>query len=216
MMPWYWICRLLINVFTRTLFKITAHTPQNVPAKDGVLLLANHQSNLDPTTIAMCLPRELHYLAKESLFKNRIANSFLRSVNANPVNINQKGDIQAIKGMINQLKEGHAVLIFPEGTRSHTGEMCDLKAGFDLIIRKSKVPIVPVIIHGSIKCLGIDQPIQTGHNIDIYYGKPIPYSDLENLERSQLVQFIQSKLQTMHNEALQSLNQPPYNYPTLS
>jgi len=214
MRPWYWCCRLCINIFTRTLFSVTAHAPQNVPTKGGVLLLANHQSNLDPTTIGMCLPRELHYLAKESLFANPIADKLLRSVNAHPVNISQKGDIQAMKAMINQLKEGDAVLIFPEGTRSHTGEMCDLKAGFDLIIRKSKVPIVPVIIQGSVKCLGVGQPIHPGNNIDLYYGNPIPYSDLENLDRSQLVQLMQSKLQTMHNDALKSLNQPPYHYQT--
>lgn len=212
MRPWYAFNRFLLNIVTRSLFNVTAHNPENVPLEGGVLLLANHQSNLDPTTIGMCLPREVDYLAKESLFKNPIAGKFLRSVNAYPVNIDNKGDIQAMKNMIKQLKDDRVVMIFPEGTRSFTGEMTTLKGGFDLIIRKSKVPIVPVIIHGTHQCLARKNGIQPGKNIDIHYGKPLNYSDLSHLDRKGLVNHIQTILFDMHNDALKQLHQVPYPY----
>ena len=82
---WYTGCKGLCQIVTIGAFGIRGFGRENVPAKGGALLASNHQSFLDPVAVGSCLPRQVHYMARESLFRQSIFGRLLRSVNSFPV-----------------------------------------------------------------------------------------------------------------------------------
>jgi len=78
---WYAGCRGLCQIVAVTFFGIRSFGRENVPAKGGALLASNHQSFLDPTVVGLCLTRQVHYLARDSLFRRTPSpGSFVQSM----------------------------------------------------------------------------------------------------------------------------------------
>src|SRR5262245_43311184 len=120
---------------------------RNIPRQGPALLIANHESFLDPVAIGLTTHRHLHYLARKTLFVGTFG-SFLRRVNCVPVD--QEGVAkEGLRTIIELLGQGKAVLVFPEGERTETGKILEFKPGIQLIIRKTRAPIVPVGIAGA-------------------------------------------------------------------
>jgi 1-acyl-sn-glycerol-3-phosphate acyltransferase len=119
----------------------------NVPKDGPVLLVANHQSMLDPNLIGLSCRRYLMYLARKNLFEQPVLGWFIRSVNAVP--IDRGFGKEGIQSVLDALARGGAVLMFPEGERTHTGEVQPLKPGVSLLIKRVKCPIVPVGVAGT-------------------------------------------------------------------
>jgi len=112
------------------------------------ILAANHVSNFDPLIIGMAAAREVHFLAKEELFAASRAFAWLiRAWNAWPV---RRGgaDAAAIKRCSWLLKRRQTLVLFPEGTRSKTGEMARFRPGIGLLAVANQVPVVPVYMAG--------------------------------------------------------------------
>jgi 1-acyl-sn-glycerol-3-phosphate acyltransferase len=121
---------------------------RNVPRQGPALLIANHQSFLDPLAIGLCAPRQLCFLARKTLFTNPQFGGYLRSVGC--VAVDQEGFArEGLKTTLALLKEGKAVLVFPEGERTPTGKMLPFKPGVHLLMKRSAVPVVPVGIAGA-------------------------------------------------------------------
>src|SRR5262245_47164414 len=121
---------------------------RNIPPAGPALLIANHQSFLDPPLLGIAARRHLTYLARDTLFINPIFGWFIRSVGAVP--IDQEGFArQGLKTIMDQLRQGKAVLVFPEGERTPHGEMLPLKPGIMLLIKRVQTPIIPVGIAGA-------------------------------------------------------------------
>lgn len=118
----------------------------NVPARGPVLLVSNHQSMLDPVLIGACNNRYLTFLARSTLFTVPVLGPLIRSLNAIPIDRTMGKD--GIQAVLDRLKAGAAVLMFPEGERTHTGEVQPLKPGVSLLIKRVSCPIVPVGIAG--------------------------------------------------------------------
>src|SRR5207248_3003104 len=139
-----WCSALMLSVF----FGLRVIGVRNLPKRGGVLVVANHQSFFDPVAIGCGRPRHFHFLARKTLFHNRLFGWFLRRLNCVP--IDQEGiGIEGIRNIIARLETGHPVLVFPEGERTHDGPMQPLKAGIALLFKRVKVPIVPVGIVGA-------------------------------------------------------------------
>lgn len=120
---------------------------KNMPRTGPVLLLANHQSMLDPVMVGLSSRRYLSYLARKTLFEQRGLAPLIRSLNAIPIDRNMGKD--GIQAVLDALGQGQAVLMFPEGERTHDGEVQPLKPGVSLLIKRVKCPIVPVGIAGA-------------------------------------------------------------------
>lgn len=118
-----------------------------IPPFGPLLIVANHQSNLDPSLLAASLPRKLKFLAKSELFRSPLGNWFLRSFGAFPLN-RQGVDVRAYRWVLEQLEQGKVVVLFPEGTRSKSG-MRKALPGIAQIALKAEVPILPVGISGT-------------------------------------------------------------------
>jgi 1-acyl-sn-glycerol-3-phosphate acyltransferase len=120
---------------------------KNMPRKGPVLLLSNHQSMFDPVMVGLSSRRYLSYLARKNLFEQPGLAPLIRSLNAIPIDRNMGKD--GIQAVLTALGHGQAVLMFPEGERTHTGEVQPLKAGVSLLIKRVNCPIVPVGIAGA-------------------------------------------------------------------
>ncbi len=179
MMYWifYWLLRFLYKVFCRW----EIHGLEHFPKHGGFLLAVNHASYLDPTIAGSAAPRGIYYMARESLFKNRVLHWFLTSIHSIPLNISKNGvDISAFKECVKTLHKGKPVLVFPEGTRSADPEVQPFKASLGTLLRSCHgVPVLPVYIHGTHEILPKGQLLPRGRKIRVHIGPPIAYAHLE-------------------------------------
>ena len=121
---------------------------QHIPATGPALLIANHQSFFDPLLVGLGTRRHLRFLARKTLFQRPLFTWLIRMLNA--VAIDQEGvGKEGIKTILDQLHNGEAVVVFPEGTRTSNGLMQPLRPGIHLLIKRAQAPIIPVGIAGA-------------------------------------------------------------------
>jgi 1-acyl-sn-glycerol-3-phosphate acyltransferase len=156
-----------------------------VPAEGGALIVSNHQSFLDPVVIALRLYRPISYFARADLFDNPLFGWFIRSLNAFPVRRGE-GDIGALREALRRLNEGHLLCFYPEGRRTRDGELSPIQKGIALVIRKAKVPVIPVVIEGAYQALPRHGWVQA-KPIRVLYGPPL---DVQGRSADQIVQDI--------------------------
>jgi 1-acyl-sn-glycerol-3-phosphate acyltransferase len=203
---WYWT---VMATFTYA-FSHRTEGHDNVPKRGPALLVANHQSFLDPLAIGLAARRHLTYLARKTLFTgNELFGKFLKSVNCVPVD--QEGvATEGMKITIEQLKAGKAVLVFPEGERTLTGHMLPLKPGIHLIIKRSQAPIIPVGIAGAFhayprtakypKLSPIFLPT-TAATVAVSIGKPLDPQRYAKMPREQALTELFDQIQHMELKA---------------
>jgi 1-acyl-sn-glycerol-3-phosphate acyltransferase len=129
-------------------FSLRTEGMRHVPKSGPALFIANHQSYLDPDLVGIAARRHLCFLARKTLFQNKVFAWLIRTLEAIP--IDQEGiGIDGIRDILEQLQAGRAVLVFPEGERTHDGQMQPLRPGVSLLIKKAQAPVVPVGIAGA-------------------------------------------------------------------
>jgi 1-acyl-sn-glycerol-3-phosphate acyltransferase len=189
----YVVSRFILRLFALLLFRFHCQGRHHIPRRGGALVCANHQSMLDPPIVGMAASRHLAYVARKTLFKQRFFGWFLRKVDGIPLDRSGLG-IEGIKATLKSLKAGGVVVIFPEGTRSKTGELQQLKGGFIALARRAKVPLVPCGFVGAYDCL----PRGTGairfRRIRCVYGEAISVSEIELLSDEQLLAIVHSHI----------------------
>jgi 1-acyl-sn-glycerol-3-phosphate acyltransferase len=141
-----------------------------VPA-GGCLIVSNHVSYMDPTTVGWAVAREIYYLGRKSLFKPPFWNWFLPICNVLPID-RDGHDIAGLRRIIRMLKDGHAVLLFPEGTRSPDGTLQPAEPGAGMIALKAGVPILPVRVFGTYESLSRHTRRLRFHPIRVVIGRP--------------------------------------------
>ncbi len=176
----YWIIYALANLISWFWFPITVIARNHLP-RGAFILACNHVSYLDPVIIGSCIRRRMSFMAKGSLFKNKWLGACLRGVDTFPVK-RGTADIGAIKEAIRRLKEGRPLVVFPEGTRLHAAGEARPHPGIALIAKKTKVPIVPVLIKGSFEVLPPGAKFFKRHNITVLVGPPRNYQPTDSPE----------------------------------
>lgn len=194
--PVWKFLQAISRVATTLAFDLKVYGAHRVPQEGGVLLVSNHQSYLDPVLLGVRLHRPLSYMAKSELFKHRAFAWLIRSLGAFPVK-QGAGDVGAMKETIARLQEGRALNIFPEGSRTEDGELMPIEKGIGLVIRKAKVPVVPVVIHGSFRAWPRKHKLPRPYPIRILYGHPL---DLASMDREQIMATIDRRFHEMFAE----------------
>jgi 1-acyl-sn-glycerol-3-phosphate acyltransferase len=191
---WIWkICQLLVRVFASVVFDLKVYGVRNIPRSGGVLIVSNHQSLLDPPLLGARLPRPMSYMAKSELFRNEAFAWLIRRLGAFPVK-QGAGDVGAIKETVNRLQEGRVLNIFPEGSRTESGEVLPMQPGVGLVVRRAGVPIVPAAICGSYEAWPKGSRSFRRHPIRIVYGPPI---DVSGMKADAVVKLIDRSIRTL-------------------
>jgi 1-acyl-sn-glycerol-3-phosphate acyltransferase len=132
------------------LFRYRFAGRQHVPLEGPVLIVANHQSNLDPVLVGLACPRQLKFFARIGLFFWPFS-WWIRALGAVP--IDREKAIGGVKTTLKLLKQGEAVVVFPEGSRTSDGKMAEMLPGFVVLARRSGATIVPMAIDGAFQAL---------------------------------------------------------------
>lgn len=189
-MSFYKVARALVNTFLKIAFRIKVEGAENIPSEGALVVCSNHQSLCDPPMLAMCMPFELNFMAKEELFKNRLFGGLISALGAFPVK-RGTGDIGALKIAIKVLGEGRRLVIFPEGARSPEGYMRKGKAGAALIAVKARANILPVGVCGKYKLFSrivvrIGKPIV----LEEYFGTKVGAETLQDITDNKIMKTI--------------------------
>lgn len=164
----YMFAKTVVSGILKPLYRIETKGIEHLPKSGGVLLCANHISNLDPPVVGITCPRPVFFMAKEELFKAPILKWVLPHLQAFPVKrgISDRG---ALRTGLKILKEGHVVGLFPEGTRSKTGELGKGLAGAGFFALRSEASVLPCAIVGTYK------PFR---KVRVIYGPPIDFEEM--------------------------------------
>jgi 1-acyl-sn-glycerol-3-phosphate acyltransferase len=151
---------------------------ERLPAEGGYVLAANHLSNADPWPLGIALyPRRyLRFMAKSELFWFPLG-PFITSCGAFPVRRGQQ-DLEAIETAVRLCREGHIVVMFPEGTRREKGlrkrHEARWRSGAARIALEAGVPLVPAAIAGT-------GGLSHLRALRVVFGDPIALDDLAGL-----------------------------------
>ena len=142
---------VLTRMFAVSVFGFRVRFAESLPKQGGLLVLSTHQSHLDPLLLGLSCHRRLSSMARSSLYRFKPFAAIITALDAIPID-REASTVAAMKGVINRLRDGAAVVIFPEGTRTADGKLGELKGGFVLLAKRAGVPIVPVAIVGAWEC----------------------------------------------------------------
>ena len=165
-----WLMRLMTRTYLVGLFKVVG--VENVPRTGPLIVCPNHSATLDPPMVPAFLPRsDTWSMAKSEYFKHPLSNWIFRAYHAFPV-VRHTADRAALKWSFDLLKAGHALIIFPEGTRIESGLLGPPEPGAGFLAQKAACPVLPVGLTGTRECLpkGARWPRRT--KVSITFGKP--------------------------------------------
>ena len=183
-MSFYRIAINAVHGIMRVVLLYKIRGKENIPNEGAFLLCSNHRSWIDPVLIAAGSPRQLTFMAKEELFSVPVIGRLIKALGAFPIK-RGRGDAAAVMATLKIMKRGGATLIFPEGTRTKTGEMGRFKAGAFKIAMDMGLPVVPITLNGFYKSM---PPGQFFANLDshvsLHIGKPIDISQFTDINEA--------------------------------
>jgi len=166
----------LTRLVSKIVFRIKVSGREHFPKSGGFILATNHRSYFDPLLVGSWAPRQVYFLAKQELFKNKFFGRIITATNALPV---RRGTIDrnALKLCLDAIDGGDGLTIFPEGTRAKGADFLEPKPGVAMIATQAKVPIVPGYVHGSNR---LKDCFWGRDRLRIRFGKPILPEDIES------------------------------------
>ena len=128
--------------------------------------------------------------------------------------INQEGaDLKSMRAIIDILKRGHVVCLYPEGSRTFDGKIAEIKPGFSLLVRRSGATIVPMVMDGIFDRWPRTQKFpKLGGRVGVMYGKPIPADRIKQVGEEAFVHEFSQIMQSMHNDLRQKMGREPLDY----
>ena len=165
----YEVARVLAIILFHTIMPVKFHHRERLLQDPPFVLIANHRHALDPIAMAMGIPKkQIVFLAKKELGKTPFTQNVMLRLHCILVD-RHNADMEAMRSCMKAVKMKKILLIFPEGTRHHEGEMEQIETGTALIAMRSKAPVVPIYF---------DRKLSFFRVTNLYVGEPIPYDDL--------------------------------------
>ncbi len=155
MTPFYRVMRAIVSVPVRLYFRINKYGVHNIPKEGPCIICCNHTSISDILFLGVLCPRQIHFMAKDELFKNKLLAWLFTKLGAFAVN-RRTGDKGAINRAEEILSEGKILGIFPEGTRHPGDAPHKAKPGAAMLALSTKAPILPAAVYrevGKVKFL---------------------------------------------------------------
>ncbi len=187
------IGRVFFQFIAVLMFHIRTFNRWNIPSTGGALLVTNHQSFLDPWLIGIAIKRQIHYMARDTLFQGGITQWMMESTNTFPIR-RGRADSTAVREAIARLNRGYLVNIFPEATRTSDGTIGPIAAGVAIIVHRSKAPVIPIVIDGAFEAWPRNQKFPSCRPIRILYGSPIDHAELAALTADEIAVRIRQEM----------------------
>lgn len=163
----YTVLRAILKFFFRVFLRLEITGAEKIPKNGPLVIASNHLSLLDPPLIGVAATRKVNFMAKKELFVPVLGDIYM-ALGAFPV---KRGgaDRTAIKHGIDLLLDGKVLAIFPEGTRSKTGQLGNAEPGALMMAGKARAAIVPAAICGT----GIEGKNHFWPKVKVSFGEPI-------------------------------------------
>ena len=168
---------------------------ENIPAEGGFMLYGNHQGMFDVLAIAATCPRPLGIVYKKEIKNVPLLKQIYACTNSFAMD---REDVRQSLGVIQKVTEevarGRAYVIFPEGTRSRSGNhLLEFHGGSFRCAVKAKCPVIPMAFVDSWRVL--DQKGSKPLTVQLHYLPPIPYAEYAGLKPAQLAQLVKERIE---------------------
>lgn len=184
---------LVHSVLWRTIFKLVIglrfYNREVLRKSKQYILIANHNSHLDSMAIMSAIPAKnvhtVHPIAAEDFFGDGSVKEFLMVNFVNAILIPRRraknpGDADPINMMSDLLKNGHSIILYPEGTRGEPGIMQEFKKGLALVAsRHPEVDVIPIFIDGLHRTMPKGFSLILPYNCKLIVGEPIAFESYE-------------------------------------
>lgn len=183
-----------IGILKRT--KSTFHIEGLEHLPEGpVLFVSNHEGNFDIPTLIAHIPKPFSFMSKVEVEKLPIINEWMIAMNCVFIDrTDRKSAMQSITDMVSTLKDGHSMIIFPEGRRSKGNEVQDFKSGFARIAKDSHVPIVPIAIVGTADIMEKNRNKIKAAHVEMSVMAPISVETIQSLTSKELINLTHNQI----------------------
>lgn len=181
----------------RVIFTLEYHGVRHVPAQGAVIVAGNHPSYLDPLLVYLPLRRSLRFMAWDALFRIPLAGPLIRALGAFPVDLRKGKGEAAFQQALKVLNDGDALGIFPEGQRSETGALGELKTGVARLAIATNAPIIPVTIGGASRAWPKWKLLPKPAKLVVRFHEPLTLDAAEIATRGEEKEFHQEVMQRL-------------------
>ena len=178
--------------------KVRIAGAEHLPRGRAAIYCANHQSNIDPPVLFTALHPRMHIVYKAEINAIPLLARAFQHGGFVPIDRrNKEAAIRSLEAGAASIRSGNSFLIFPEGTRSKTGDMLPFKKGGFLMALKAQAPIVPVAVSGGRDSMKPGSKIIRPVTVSIRVGKPIETAGMQVSERDTLIAQVRARIEAL-------------------
>jgi 1-acyl-sn-glycerol-3-phosphate acyltransferase len=200
---WYRAIRIFFWLVFHSIWPLKVVGTENVPRQGAAIIVCNHLSLVDPFVVGFGANRLVNFMGKEELFRVPVLGFLIRKVGAFPVD-RARRDPASMRVAFSVLKGGELLGMFPEGTRSTTGQMLEMRAGAVRLASRTRTPIIPAAVIRTNHALPPGKFIRPAR-IGIHFGEPFELTELyEKPKDEELIEralaLLKERIEQLHSE----------------
>ena len=196
------LTRFIVSVYFRGKY----YNQKSVPKSGAFIIVSNHVSYLDPFIVGAAINRRICYLCRESAFKWPIIGYLLKHWNAVPVDDAGRSP-RGLKAILDRLKTGEAVMLFPEGTRTYDRNLQRAHPGVGLVAMQSQSPVLPVRIFGIWEAYNRYMRFPRPKQVSVVFGNPITFIEKYEEAKTSTPARLKQIYQEIANEIMNAIAQ---------
>ena len=183
------------GIMERTKSKVSITGVEKLP-EGPVLFVSNHEGNFDIPVLLSKIPKPFGFISKKEVKKLPIIPLYMEQMNCVFLDrTDRRSALKSITDTVEKLKEGHSILIFPEGTRSKGEGLGEFKSGFMRIAKDAGVPILPIAILGTSEIMEKNNNKVLPADVAVQLLDPIPAGVIEQLDSKEAINLVRSKIE---------------------
>ena len=175
--------------------------PERLRSGRSCVIVANHASGADILVLLSTLPMQVRFLAKRSIFRLPFLGWSIAAAGFVPVDRGEsRRSLATVEAALRKLHGGRCVVVFPEETRTRTGELLPFKKGAALLALRSGLPLLPVGITGTFHILRRGSLLVTPGTVVLAVGEPIETTGKAGSSRADLTRVVRERIEQLIEE----------------
>lgn len=174
------------GLIMRIYFRFSIVGQNNIPTDMPMVMVGNHSSHLDVVSLLLAVRMktrdQMFPLAAEDHFFKKTAKAAFTAYAINALPVSRQGGGLAAMQILRErmLQQSCGYILFPEGTRTRTGEMASFKSGVGILVAGTETPVVPCYLRGAFEAFPSSAKFPRPRKVTLFIGKPVTYGHLEN------------------------------------